>query len=209
MNIKHIFLGVCLLTTVRSQASTVAITRPFAAGQGVMAITSAGTFLTEGGYYIGIGTFASGAPVITDYASLLQAIATTYTEFGAITSATTGVNKGFVAGSVTNSNAAAFNSAEIYLVIGNAATRALSTEFAILRHTAAVSWGSNASAAGTVTFAMLTQDSFAPVPNAGTEFNDLTVANRDGIVLVGAPVPEPSGMVLLLLGLCAGMRRRR
>lgn len=198
-----------MLFAATSQASTVAITRPFTAGAGIMAVTSAGTFLTEGNYYIGIGTFAGGAPVITDYLSLIQAIATTYSEFGAITSPISGANKGFVAGSVTNSNAAAFNSAEIYLVIGNASTRALSTEFAILRHNPAVSWSSNASAAGTVTFAMLTQDSFAPVTNAGIEINDLTATNRDGIQLVGAPIPEPAGAALLLFGLCLGVRRRR
>lgn len=209
MNFKKILTivsSVALMST--AQASTISVTKPFTAGAGVMAVTAEGVFLTGGGYYIGIGTFAS-LPVITDFASLFVAVNTDFLVFGSTTSATAGATQGFLTASITNTSAAAFNAKEVYLVIGNAATLALSTQFAILRHTPQVNFAADASAAGSTTWAATDTNSFAAVTNAGTEINDLTAANRDGIQLVGAPIPEPSQLVLLVLGLALASRRKR
>ena len=187
------------------QAATIAIGAGFGATSGIIPQTSGGTLLTAGGYYIGVGVFGS-APIITTPASLFAAVNTAFAEFGNATAATSGATQGKITASITAipGAPATFNTKEIYLIVGNAATRALSTEFAILQGTPTWSFPADTAAGGATTLTVSSIASFAPVSGAGTEVDLAT----DSVRLASA-IPEPSASVLGLLALGFLVRRKR
>lgn len=115
--------------TVEAHSATIAIGAGFGPTSGVMAQLISGPLLSGGGYYIGVGVF-DVTPVIKGPADLQFAV-NAFTEFGSATSSTTGATKGKIAASITAipANPAIFNSNEMYLLIGNGATKEVSTQF--------------------------------------------------------------------------------
>lgn len=200
------------LSAVASQAATVAISR---SGVGIIPITSTGTPLSSGGYYIGVGTFAGDAPSISDEASLLAAVSS-FREFANAVAPISGGTVGTVTGSFTGglTNATQFNSKEIFVLIGNGATQATSTEFAIIRGTSPTwQFVSDVSVADNIPVVIRDTTMFAPVGTFNTEVVNGTTADtiKDQITLMPVEkVPEPSTTVLgAVLGLGLMMRRRR
>lgn len=186
------------------QAATIAIGAGFGATSGIIPQTNGGTLLTAGGYYIGVGVFGA-TPVINGPADLLAAVTTGFTEFGNATSATSGATQGKITASITAipGTPATFNTKEIYLIVGNAATRALSTEFAILQGTPTWNFPADTAAGGATTLTVSSIASFNTIANAGTEVDLAT----DSVRL--AVVPEPTSSVLGLLALGLLARRKR
>lgn len=188
-------------------AATAATVNVVRAGNGVIATTSTGTVLSTGGYYIGVGSFAS-VPTVSDVASL-QAAVNAFREFAAVTSPTAAGNtQGTITGSFVGTGGATpdnFNSQELFFLVGNAATKALSTEFAILRNQGTWAFPSNVVPGATsITLNLGTVADFNTLPGAGTEIDN---AGKDGVQLVA--VPEPGVSVLALAGLGLLARRRR
>ena len=186
------------------QAATIAIGAGFGATSGIIPQTSGGTLLTSGGYYIGVGVFGT-TPVISGPADLLAAVTVGFTEFGNATSATSGATQGKITASITAipGTPATFNTKEIYLIVGNAATRALSTEFAILQGTPTWSFPADTAAGGATALTVSSIASFNTIANAGAELDLAT----DSVRLAVVPEPTTSVLGLLALGLLA--RRKR
>lgn len=200
------FIGAVALP-VGAEAATIAIGSGFGAAQGIIAQTSSGASLSAGGYYIGVGTF-DAVPTIGSPTDLLAAVTTSFKEFGNATSPTAvGATQGKIAASITSIPAtpADFNTKELYIVVGNAATKAASTEFAILRGTPTFNFPADTAAAGGTTYNMVSAISFAPVAGAGTEVDNAT--GVDGVQL--AAIPEPSAALLAAAVGVLGLARRR
>ena len=192
--------------TEASSAATVAIARS-GAGTGIQAQTSAGVNLTGGNYFIGVGTYLV-APSITDQASFVDAV-TNFSLFGsALSPVPTATTAGLIIGSITATNTA-FNSALLYMLIGNGTTKANSTEFAIIQGTSpAWTFAPNVALAGSTTYTLANASQFAVVGVAGTEIDNLTGA--DGLQLrTLAVIPEPSAALLGAIGALGLLRRRR
>lgn len=202
---KTLLTGLLAIASLTAgKAATIQLIRS-GAGTGIMAQTSAGVDLSAGGYYIGVGTYAA-PPVVTTPATLLTA-AQAFQEAVALASPTSGGTVGLIIGSGDTINTA-FNSAPFYLLIGNAATRALSTEFAILALTPAGTFPSNVGPAGAFTYSIVDITSIAPVTNAGTEI-DSPAGTSDRIKLVSTLIPEPSTALLGAVSALGLLRRRR
>ncbi len=203
---KLITLSLLLASAVTSLSATVAVSR---SGLGVVATTAGGTALTTGGYYIGVGSFTT-IPTITNAASLLAAVAA-FNEFAsALSPSAAGGTQGTITGSFTGglSNASLYNSKEIYMVVGNGTTRALSTEFAIIQGTPTWNFTSDTSAADSISVIMRDVTSFTPLANAGTEIDVADPLLKDGLRLVA--IPEVSSVFLMgLSGLLLAVRRRK
>ena len=208
---KSLTLSLLLLSSVSAFSATVAVTR---GGLGVTPVTTTGTVLSTGGFYIAAGAYAI-VPTITagDFASVAAAAAS-FIEFAAATSPTAvGATQGTITGSFTGglSNAAAFNGREIFLLVGNAATRAASTEFAFLRALAPNTWTYTAdvSAADSISVVMRDVTSFTTIANGGTPIDIADTLAKDQVRLVSA-VPEVSSSLLMgLAGLLLSVRRRK
>jgi hypothetical protein len=149
------------------------------------------------------------APTATDLQSLLQTQA--FNQFGQATAPASGL----ITASLTKNDfstgpaASEFNGRNIYAVVMNAATAALSTQFGLMTLDATSTAGTWVFPAD-VTSALVTTNAptglltnFATV--VGTEINNATGA--DTLQLVA--VPEPTSMVLLVGSLALGLRRRR
>lgn len=195
-----------LLTTAFSSAVTISVSR---AGEGLIPVTTAGTALSTGGYYIGVGSF-DVVPTITGPASL-QAAVTAFNVFASATSPTTGGTVGTIVGSFTaagGANPDKFNSSSIYFLIGNAATKDASTEFAIFSATPNALFTANVAVSGTVNIALQNVSSIQPLEGAGTEVDNASPV-KDQLRLA-TTVPEPSSAILVAaFGLLTIGRRRR
>lgn len=190
--------------TVASNAATVSIARS-GAGTGVLARDFTGVDLSAGGYYIGVGTYAL-VPTITNDASF-QAAVTNFSLFGSTVAPTTGTTTGLIVGSITATDTT-FNSAMLYILVGNGATKAASTAFAILQGTPSFSFAANVGVAGSTTYTLANATSFQPLTGAGTEIDNVTGA--DGVQLRSlVAIPEPTAAALGAVGVLCLLRRRR
>lgn len=199
------------LSAVPSFAATISVVR---SGNGVIAATSTGTVLTAGGYYIGVGSFGDSAPgAVTDDLSFASVLAS-FKEFASATAPTSGTTQGTIVGSFVGTGAAPntpadFNAKSLYILVGNAATRALSTEFAILQGTPTWSFVGDVtigSASATVT--LVDSTAFAVTAGAGTEIDNQTGKDNVGLRPL-VTVPEPSALMLGFLSLGFLARRKR
>lgn len=196
--------GACLVFScmLSATAATVNVNRGVG-NPGVSVSNFSGTALSSGGFYMAVGTYTI-VPTVTDYATLLTSV-DALIRFGAAgNSATTvGTTAGILqlgTGITFNGSATpeSWNSQEIYVVVGNAATRALSTDFAILRTATPTLFPANVTQAVSATFAAPNGAALNPV--AGSIF---------GNVLTLRGVPEPSAALLCAFGAIGLLRRRR
>jgi hypothetical protein len=203
--IKKIAL-ILALTSVPTFAATISVVR---SGNGVIATTSGGTTLTAGGYYISVGSYGdAAAPVVTDNASFVAALAS-FKEFASATAPTSGTTQGTITGSFVGTGSAPnapsdFNSKSLYILVGNAATRAASTEFAIIQGTPTWSFvGDVTIGSASATISLIDSTAFSAV--AGAEVDNAT--GKDNITL--RAIPEPSAAILGILSLGLLARRKR
>jgi hypothetical protein len=204
---KKLALSFLAISTLASTAATVSVSR---SGQGIIPVTTTGTVLSTGGYYIGVGTF-SMIPEVRDPASLAAAVSA-FSEFARSTAPTSGGTAGTITGSFSSfggATPATFNSREIFVVVGNQSTRETSTEFAILRGTPAWTFAGDVTAADSTAVVIQSVNSFDTLSGAGTEV-DPGATGQDRVALaLAVVVPEPSSIVLLAMGALGLIRRRR
>lgn len=192
-----------------AEAATVNVGGVFSGTSGLGVRTSTGTVLSSGGFYIAIGSFDVVPTVLPDATNLYTAV-DSMNIFAVLTSPTAAGNtQGTITGSFVGTgggSASLFNGKQIYFVVGNGSTRANSTEFAILTTAANVLFPADVTTSSTasVTFSSITNS--VVLSNAGLE--DANGTARDLIVLA-APVPEPSVALLGALGVLGLVRRRR
>ncbi len=207
-------LGAAFALTLGSvSAITVNVARG-TGNPGIIAAESNGTQLTAGGYYFGLGTFSSSGadapPTITDYASLVTAVST-FKEFKFVATPTSGATQGLLAGSFAGTTpnegtAADFNLLEMYFVVGNKATLALSDQFGIFKLSAGTpDFPASMSASTVVSVTLSDVVSITPLTNAGTT----TDTAGTGVFTLVAGVPEPSAALLGAVGVLGLLRRRR
>jgi hypothetical protein len=201
---KIITLSLLLLSAVCAQSATVAVAR---GGLGVVALYGS-TALSTGGYYVAVGSFATVPTVENTPTSVLAAVAA-FNEFASATSPTAaGGPQGAIVGEFTGglSNAALFNGKEIFILVGNAATKAESTDFAILKGSTAWTFTADVSAADSISVTLRDVAGFDAV--AGAEV-DVADPAKDQVQL-WTTVPEVSSSVLMgLFGLGLMSSRRR
>ena len=196
-----------LALVANASASTVSLSKGLNPGFNVQ--SSEGILLSS--FTILVGSFDVNpvAPTATDLQSLLQTQA--FNQFGQATAPASGL----ITASLTKNDfstgpaASEFNGRNIYAVVMNAATAALSTQFGLMTLDATSTVGTWVFPAD-VTSALVTTNAptglltnFATV--VGTEINN--AAGADTLQLVA--VPEPTSMVLLVGSLALGLRRRR
>jgi len=204
MKIKLLILAFGL--TACASAVTINVGTGFGTGVGIFAQTSNGTDLTTGGYYIGIGTFAS-APVINDQAGLIVAVAG-FQELVSVLSPTSGGTTGKIAGAFVSTNIA-FNSAPIYFMVGNLGTRALSTEFAIFSMSPNANFPAAMGGSGATAITVGNIGQMNTITGAGLEI-DSAAGTSDRLKLASiTPIPETSTTLLGAIGALALLRRRR
>lgn len=189
----------CMLSV---NAATINVARGIG-NPGVTVNDFSGTALTAGGFYMAVGTYAL-VPTVTDYATLLTSV-NSLIQFGAA-----GVSNSTTIAGVLQLNAGItfnggdtpelWNSQEIYLVVGNGATRAASTDFAILRTTTPTLFPANVAPVSTVNFAVPNGAALSPISGAGS---------LNGNVLTLSGIPEPSTALLGAVGVLGLLRRRR
>jgi hypothetical protein len=191
------------LATGAASAATIAVGRG-GSTNGYAVFDGSTNLSAVGGYYIAIGTYAV-APTISD-AATFQAAINNFSVFASVLSPTSGATLGSVTGSFVATNAA-FNSAPLYFLIGNASTKEASTKFAILKGDPTgfffpASAGSP-SGSGSVTLSGAAVAS--PIGIAGSETD---VAGAPDTLVLSA-IPEPSVALLGALGILGLVRRRR
>lgn len=199
-------LLILLASAGLAQSATISVVR---SGNGVVGVTSTGTVLSTGGYYIGVGSYGDTAPTITDDATFLTALAS-FKEFASATSPTTGGTVGTITGSFASNGGATpadFNAKTLYILVGNAASRAASTEFALIQGTPSWSFvGDVTIGSASATISLVDSTAFSVVGVAGTEIDQATGQDR---IQMRAVIPEPSSILLGLLGLGLIARRKR
>jgi hypothetical protein len=204
MKIKSLLIAIAL--TACSSAVTLNVGTGFGTGVGIIAQTSNGTDLTSGGYYIGLGTFAS-APATGTQSQLISAVGG-FQELTSATSPTSGGTQGKIAGSFVSINTD-FNSKPIYFLIGNAATKAASTEFAIFTMSPATSFPAAMGGSGATAITVGNINQINTFAGAGTEIDSASgVSDRVKLASV-VVIPETSTSLLGALGALALLRRRR
>jgi len=204
-----VVLGLFLSAFTYANAATVNIGGVISAATGLVATKVDGTRLTSGGYYIGVGSFTAvpvipeGTKDISQYVNTLNLFATN------LSPTTTGNTQGTITGSFAatgGGNASLFNGKQIYVVVGNGATAALSNEWAILTSTLNVLFPADVTTSSTASISFGSIANSVMVPNAGTEIDNISPV-KDGIQLVG--IPEPSAALLGAIGALGLLRRRR
>lgn len=210
MKLVLTFGSVLLLALANSNAATIAVGQGFGTNVGIVAkqqFANGGAVLSGGGYYLSVGTFAT-EPTITDFATLLAAVSS-FSSFAELTSPTAaGATQGSIVGSFTSTGGAdpaVFNTKSIYMLVGNGATRAASTEWAIIN--TGVAFPANVTLSGSTPVTLSSINSFTTLANAGTEIDIASGTGKDQLQLVG--VPEPSAALLGAIGVLGLLRRRR
>ena len=200
-----------MFSTVGATAATISVGRG-TGNPGISVNESSGTALSTGGFYFAVGTFSSGGlnvapPVITDYASLVAATST-FQIWKETTTSTVSPTFGLLNGSFATTTAtegtnADYQTLEMYFLVGNKASYALSTEWAIFKLTAGTpDFIANLGSATTTAVTLSTGATITTLGNAGSVSGNV-------LTLVGAPVPEPSAALLGMLGALGLLRRRR
>lgn len=188
-----------------SQAATISVVRS-GPGTGIIPVTSGGTLLSTGNFYIGVGSYATAPDVGSE---LIKALAD-FKEFANSTAPTSGGPAGTITGTFAANGSSAtttpadFNAKELYILVGNGATKALSTEFALLKGTPVWNFVGDVSlgaASATVTLANL--ESFSAI--FGTEVDN--AQGSDSVRLVA--VPETGSAVLSILATLGLLTRRK
>jgi hypothetical protein len=194
-----------------ANAATINVGQGFGTNVGVVAQTSSGTVLSNGGYYIAIGSFATVptvVPVGTDSGASFLAAVNSFNIFTSLTSPTAaGATQGSITGAFTSTGGvdpAVFNLKQIYFLVGNGSTKENSTEFGIF--SVVTTFPANVAQSGATAVTVGGVTNIVPLLNAGGEFD--TIGGRDTFLLIN-PVPEPSTALLGLLGLAGLLRRRR
>ena len=187
-----------------AEAATVTIASGLGSVQGITVKTAEGAILSGGGYYIAVGSFDI-VPTISGGTMDLSPYVDAMNIFATMTSPTaTGYHQGAIYGTLISiSNPTLFNSRQIYIVVGNGASRATSTEFAILTSATNILFPGDVTSVALTTIQLFSIANSVVLPNAGTEIEG--GAARDMIQLV----PEPSAVLLGLLGVPGLLRRRR
>ena len=214
MKIKLVLFVACTLgaMSMPSMAATVTLARGIG-NVGIIAQDRDGAPLTSGGYYLAVGTFtnASGVtevPVITtQFSSLLAAVAA-FDVFGSGTTPTSGSTLGTLSTVITASGTpdpTVFQTKQLFVLVGNGATQAASTQFGIFAMTTPLFFPADVAAANSTTVTTSTFAAISPLQNAGTIIDN--ASGSDGFRLVG--VPEPSAALLGAIGALALLRRRR
>jgi hypothetical protein len=191
-------LACLLLTSLAAPAATVTITRGSPGSPEGLQLASYFTALpySDGGYFIGVGTFA--APPVTS-ADLLSFI-----EFASGPSPTFGSSKGYISGSFTANPAdpSVFSSKEIYILIGHAATLTQSTEQVVLRSSGAPWLFPTDLSPVSATTIVAMRNRVTGVQLEGLEPGFLAQAEGLDYVAMGPlTAPEPTTSLLALLGL--------
>jgi len=161
------------------------------------------TALTSGGFYMAVGSFTV-IPTITDYTSMITALGS-FNTFAQGTSSTLVATAGKIQGAANfvsdgGATPSLWNSQEVFVIIGNAATFGASTDFAIIRGAAPVLFPADVSLAGSTTFSTATGASIQVLGAAGS-------ISGNSLTLLG--VPEPSVALLGAFGVLGLLRRRR
>jgi MYXO-CTERM domain-containing protein len=188
---------------ISASAATINVNRGIG-NPGVTVSNFAGTALSAGGFYVAVGTYTT-VPTVTNYATLLSSV-DALIQFGASgLSSSSGTTAGVLqltTGITSNGGATpeAWNSQEIYVIVGNGNSRASSTDFAILRTATPTLFPANVTQSVSATFAIPTGAALNPVAGAGSV---------SGNVLTLQGVPEPSAALLGALGALGLLRRRR
>jgi hypothetical protein len=211
------FLSVAFISlSSMASAMTLSISRG-GAGNGIIAQNDGGALLSTGGYYIGAGTFAS-VPSITSAATLKTAV-DNFLEFGSALSPTTGGTIGTISATISGNGtnggntALDFNGKTIYFLIGNAATKAASTQFSIFTlntgATPTITFDPNVAGSATNNITLSTVGSINVLSGAGSVVDNAN-PTQDRLVLAPIPVvPEPSVLSLLAVLGAMSFRRRR
>jgi hypothetical protein len=181
---KHLrrFSFLALFGIGSCEAATITVS----AGLANQGITPSGFFSggTQTGFTWAVGTWDGGTQTFTSFGSL--------------------ADSGEVNGSVTAIGPASFNGQEIFLFIGGGPTIAESGDrWVVLRHTPAVFFPADVSGATGATFTATTPAAVTIVGNTG---NWIFVQRADGYHLIA---PEPSSLLMGLVGLSGLLRRRR
>ncbi len=206
---SKLFLGLLLASFSAASAATINVGGVFSATSGLVGVSASGSVLSDGGYYIGVGSFTSVPTISSDYSNLGAAVAS-MNVFASLTSPTaTGNTKGTITGAFAatgGGNASLFNGKQIYFVIGNGSTVANSTDFAIFTTANNTSFPADVTGSGTaaVTFSSITNS--VVLSNGGSE--DAAGSARDQIKMVSA-IPEASTALLGAIGALGLLRRRR
>ena len=169
MKSKSILLiaGSLALMSVVSNAATISLSRG-TGNPGIIASVN-GTPLSTGGYYIGVGTYAS-VPVVTTYETLLTAV-DSFRLFASVVAPISGATIGTMTGSFTSLGGATpsdFNLQQMYFIVGNAATKMASTAWGIYSMTTPAFFPANVTAAGSTPVSIATVAAITPLANAGT-----------------------------------------
>jgi hypothetical protein len=199
-------LACLFLTCLAAPAATVFITRGSPGSPEGLQLASYFTALpySDGGYFIGIGTFA--APPVTSVD--LQ----NFVEFASGLSPTFGGSKGYISGSFTANPAdpTVFSSKEIYILVGNGATLTDSTEQVVLRSSGAPWLFPTDLSPVSATTIVAMRNRVTGVLLEGMEPGFLPQAEGLDYVAMGPlTAPEPATSLLAVLGLSLLGRRSR
>ena len=220
---KHKFiLALLLAASSYASAATINVGGVISAATGIVATSPTYGALSNGGYYIGVGSFDT-VPVIAPGTTDISSFVNSMNVFATATSPTlAGNTKGTIVGSFVSlggANPSAFNLKQIYFTVGNAATKLLSTQWAIFTTATNIAFPADVTASTAVTVSLGSIANSVMVANAGTEIDNVSPV-KDGIMfgaLATTPyppvpeptAPEPSAALLGALGALSLLRRRR
>ena len=201
------FLTILAVAGMAASAQAVTVQTGIGFNVGINTLDAFSSAVITTSYQFAVGTFetepAANAPIAVALAA--------FTEF---TRATVAANAaggkivapgtGAIAATATAADAPKFNTKIAYMFIGNGATLAASTQYAVIKGSTPV-WQFPADTTGAASFNAIAANFGAITTVVGTKIDNATGA--DSLRLVG--VPEPTSMVLLVGSLALGLRRRR
>lgn len=214
MKLAILALALCATTASLKAAVTVSIST---APTGAQFFLSGGTTVLADGTHIRVGTFASAPAAGATFTQLAAAFDEfTFTTSGSSSAPNTGrTNKTNLTGAITGSPDSAFVGTKIYLWVYSAA----SSGSGIAPTGETLQQGVFSTSVATATFkdqATAVALSTANLDQAFGSYEGGTPAQTLGaagsvtkLTLASAPIPEPSGSILALLGLGLLSRRKR